>query len=89
MLTLGTTDEPDEAPLNAEASMLALLRPKPVKMGTISGVYLPTIQNILGVMMFLRLTWMVGVSGVGEVSIARAEKEGLTQCLSYEALSGS
>lgn len=35
-----------------------------VKMGTIMGVYLPTLQNILGVILFLRLTWIVGSAGV-------------------------
>lgn len=37
---------------------------KKVKMGTIMGVYLPTLQNILGVILFLRLTWIVGSAGV-------------------------
>ena len=30
-------------------------------MGTFIGVYLPCLQNILGVILFLRLTWIVGV----------------------------
>ena len=34
-------------------------------LGTIMGVYLPTVQNILGVILFLRLPWIVGVAGVG------------------------
>jgi len=33
-------------------------------MGTIMGVYLPTLQNILGVILFLRLAWIVGSAGV-------------------------
>ncbi|KHJ45009.1 hypothetical protein D918_04820 [Trichuris suis] len=39
---------------------------KKTNLGTIFGVYLPSIQHILGVQMFLRLTWMVGVGGVIE-----------------------
>ncbi|XP_065186746.1 solute carrier family 12 member 6-like, partial [Sycon ciliatum] len=35
------------------------------KMGTLMGVYLPCLQNILGVILFLRLTWIVGVAGTG------------------------
>ncbi|XP_036918838.1 solute carrier family 12 member 7 isoform X3 [Sturnira hondurensis] len=35
-------------------------------MGTFIGVYLPCLQNILGVILFLRLTWIVGVAGVLE-----------------------
>jgi len=27
------------------------------------GVYLPTIQNIFGVILFIRLTWVVGMAG--------------------------
>jgi hypothetical protein len=40
-------------------------RKKSAKLGTIMGVYLPTLQNILGVILFLRLTWIVGTAGVG------------------------
>ncbi|EDQ91239.1 uncharacterized protein MONBRDRAFT_6305 [Monosiga brevicollis MX1] len=35
-------------------------------MGTLTGVYLPTIQNILGVLLYLRLAWIVGNAGVGQ-----------------------
>uniref|UniRef100_A0A8C7GIZ9 Solute carrier family 12 member 7a n=1 Tax=Oncorhynchus kisutch TaxID=8019 RepID=A0A8C7GIZ9_ONCKI len=37
-----------------------------VKMGTFIGVYLPCMQNILGVILFLRLTWIVGTAGIME-----------------------
>jgi len=33
-------------------------------MGTLMGVYLPCLQNIFGVILFLRLTWIVGTAGV-------------------------
>lgn len=39
---------------------------KKAKMGVIMGVYLPTLQNILGLILFLRLTWIVGTAGVGQ-----------------------
>lgn len=35
-------------------------------MGTFIGVYLPCLQNILGVILFLRLTWIVVAAGVLE-----------------------
>lgn len=35
-------------------------------MGTFMGVYLPCLQNIFGVILFLRLTWVVGTAGVLE-----------------------
>ncbi|XP_077053806.1 solute carrier family 12 member 5 isoform X7 [Siphateles boraxobius] len=44
-------------------------RKKPVqapRMGTLMGVYMPCLQNILGVILFLRMTWMVGIGGVIE-----------------------
>lgn len=37
--------------------------PKKVKLGTLLGVYLPTIQNIFGVLLFIRMTWIVGMAG--------------------------
>ena len=33
------------------------------KLGTILGVYFPCIQNIFGVILFIRLTWVVGAAG--------------------------
>ena len=45
----------------------ASAKPAPVKkpqLGTLVGVYLPTIQNIFGVLLFLRLAWIVGTAGV-------------------------
>ncbi|XP_009956219.1 PREDICTED: solute carrier family 12 member 5-like, partial [Leptosomus discolor] len=36
------------------------------RMGTFMGVYLPCLQNIFGVILFLRLTWVVGIAGIME-----------------------
>ncbi|CAB0017796.1 unnamed protein product, partial [Nesidiocoris tenuis] len=41
-------------------------KPQPsggASMGTLVGVYLPCIQNIFGVILFIRLTWVVGTAG--------------------------
>ncbi|XP_006641467.1 solute carrier family 12 member 4 isoform X1 [Lepisosteus oculatus] len=38
--------------------------PKSPRMGSLMGVYLPCLQNIFGVILFLRLTWIVGTAGV-------------------------
>uniref|UniRef100_A0A8C1EDI7 Solute carrier family 12 member 7a n=1 Tax=Cyprinus carpio carpio TaxID=630221 RepID=A0A8C1EDI7_CYPCA len=38
--------------------------PKGPQMGTFIGVFLPCMQNILGVILFLRLTWIVGTAGI-------------------------
>ena len=34
------------------------------QMGTLIGVYLPCMQNIFGVILFIRMTWIVGTAGV-------------------------
>ncbi|KAJ8367503.1 hypothetical protein AAFF_G00317060 [Aldrovandia affinis] len=50
-----------------EAENVEEARKKPIKapqMGTLMGVYLPCLQNIFGVILFLRMTWVVGVGGV-------------------------
>ena len=36
---------------------------KRAKLGTLMGVYLPCIQNIFGVILFIRMPWIVGTSG--------------------------
>lgn len=36
---------------------------KSARMGTLIGVFLPCIQNIFGVILFIRLTWVVGTAG--------------------------
>ncbi|VDM39167.1 unnamed protein product [Toxocara canis] len=48
-------------PLEREAS-----KKKKADLGVMLGVYLPTIQHILGVTMFIRLFWVVGIAGVGQ-----------------------
>ncbi|XP_055839309.1 solute carrier family 12 member 6 isoform X2 [Episyrphus balteatus] len=37
--------------------------PPVARMGTLIGVFLPCIQNIFGVILFIRLTWVVGTAG--------------------------
>ncbi|CAD5228337.1 unnamed protein product [Bursaphelenchus xylophilus] len=39
---------------------------QPIKMGTLMGVYLPCMQNIFGVLFFIRLAWIVGTAGILE-----------------------
>ncbi|KHJ45571.1 amino acid permease [Trichuris suis] len=40
------------------------LKANKAKLGTLLGVYLPTIQNVFGVIMFIRLHWVVGMAGL-------------------------
>ncbi|XP_063071272.1 solute carrier family 12 member 5 [Engraulis encrasicolus] len=57
--------EHEEAENNEEARKKPAA-PQAPRMGTLMGVYLPCLQNILGVILFLRMTWIVGVGGVIE-----------------------
>uniref|UniRef100_A0A8C4WUW7 Solute carrier family 12 member 4 n=1 Tax=Eptatretus burgeri TaxID=7764 RepID=A0A8C4WUW7_EPTBU len=51
----------------AEESLETKKKPaKTPSMGTFMGVYLPCLQNILGVILFLRLAWIVGAAGIVE-----------------------
>lgn len=58
-------DDIDNDLLSAERGMQPLYNDN-VKLGWIQGVYLPTIQNIFGVILYLRVAWIVGVAGVGQ-----------------------
>ena len=40
------------------------------KLGTLIGVYCPTIQNIFGVILFIRMSWIVGVCGIYQVRLS-------------------
>ncbi|GMT24173.1 hypothetical protein PFISCL1PPCAC_15470 [Pristionchus fissidentatus] len=48
-------------PLEREES-----KKKKADLGVMLGVYFPTIQHILGVTMFIRLFWIVGIAGLGQ-----------------------
>ncbi|XP_033943664.1 solute carrier family 12 member 5-like [Pseudochaenichthys georgianus] len=56
--------EHEEAENNEEGARPSKKPVKAPQLGTLIGVYLPCIQNIFGVILFLRMTWMVGVGGV-------------------------
>ncbi|XP_031421860.1 solute carrier family 12 member 5b isoform X2 [Clupea harengus] len=60
-LTQGSKEH-EEAENNEETRK----KPAPAApaLGTVMGVYLPCLQNILGVILFLRMTWLVGIGGV-------------------------
>ncbi|MQM02049.1 hypothetical protein Taro_034806 [Colocasia esculenta] len=36
------------------------------KMGTMMGVFVPCLQNILGIIYYIRFSWIVGMAGIGE-----------------------
>ncbi|KAG8385220.1 hypothetical protein BUALT_Bualt03G0019500 [Buddleja alternifolia] len=51
----------DDVPINVG-------RPKTtnVKSGTMMGVFVPCLQNILGIIYYIRFSWIVGMAGIGE-----------------------
>ncbi|XP_019169589.1 PREDICTED: cation-chloride cotransporter 1-like isoform X1 [Ipomoea nil] len=41
-------------------------QPNVVKLGTMMGVFVPCLQNILGIIYYIRFSWIVGMAGIGE-----------------------
>uniref|UniRef100_A0A1W7R9K3 Solute carrier family 12 member 4 n=1 Tax=Hadrurus spadix TaxID=141984 RepID=A0A1W7R9K3_9SCOR len=63
-------------------------QPKKANLGTIAGVYLPCIQNIFGVIFFIRLVWIVGVAGVPQafLIVLLSCLVTITTCISLSAI---
>ncbi|KAM7270327.1 hypothetical protein ACFE04_029541 [Oxalis oulophora] len=40
--------------------------PNDIKLGTMMGVFVPCLQNIMGIIYYIRFTWIVGMAGIGE-----------------------
>lgn len=56
------------SPREGEDVSITSGRPKPadVKLGTLMGVFVPCLQNILGIIYYIRFSWIVGMAGIGE-----------------------
>ncbi|KAJ4976893.1 hypothetical protein NE237_001999 [Protea cynaroides] len=56
------------SPRDREDVSITLDQPKPsgVKLGTMMGVFLPCVQSILGIIYYIRFSWIVGMAGIGE-----------------------
>ncbi len=61
---------------------------QPVKLGTFIGVFTPTMLTILGVIMYMRMGWVVGNAGLGGALLIVALANGITliTALSLSAL---
>jgi solute carrier family 12 sodium/potassium/chloride transporter 2 len=44
-----------------------------VKLGWIQGVFIPCLLNIWGVMLFLRLSWVVAQSGISKYNLVMTD----------------
>ncbi|CAN4080222.1 unnamed protein product [Withania somnifera] len=56
------------SPRDGEDVTLTLEQPKPTaeKSGTLMGVFMPCLQNILGIIYYIRFSWIAGMAGIGE-----------------------
>ncbi|PHU25805.1 Cation-chloride cotransporter 1 [Capsicum chinense] len=56
------------SPRDGEDVILTLEQPKPSadKSGTLMGVFVPCLQNILGIIYYIRFSWIVGMAGIAE-----------------------
>ncbi|XP_057988184.1 cation-chloride cotransporter 1 [Hevea brasiliensis] len=56
------------SPRDGEDGSIAYERPRvnDVKLGTMMGVFIPCLQNILGIIYYIRFTWIVGMAGIGD-----------------------
>ncbi|KAL0300564.1 UNVERIFIED_CONTAM: Cation-chloride cotransporter 1 [Sesamum radiatum] len=51
----------DDVPINIEPP-----KSETVKSGTMMGVFIPCLQNILGIIYYIRFSWIVGMAGIGQ-----------------------
>nr|XP_025644689.1 cation-chloride cotransporter 1 isoform X3 [Arachis hypogaea] len=56
------------SPREGEDISITVGEPKPAapKLGTMMGVFIPCIQSILGIIYYIRFSWIVGMAGIGE-----------------------
>ncbi|XP_024535740.1 cation-chloride cotransporter 1 [Selaginella moellendorffii] len=56
------------SPRAGEEIAITLGRPRPrgAKLGTLMGVFVPCLQNILGIIFYIRFSWIVGLAGIGQ-----------------------
>ncbi|KAM5587502.1 cation-chloride cotransporter 1 [Rosa sericea] len=65
------TDEQAAAPSSPrDGENIAITHGRPkitaVKSGTLMGVFVPCLQNILGIIYYIRFTWIVGMAGIAD-----------------------
>lgn len=56
------------SPRDGEDVAITLGRPKETgpKLGTMMGVFVPCLQNIMGIIYYIRFSWIVGMAGIAE-----------------------
>uniref|UniRef100_A0A0E0C105 Amino acid permease/ SLC12A domain-containing protein n=1 Tax=Oryza meridionalis TaxID=40149 RepID=A0A0E0C105_9ORYZ len=63
---VGEQAQASASPRDGENEGIAIGHPKETetKLGTMMGVFVPCLQNILGIIYYIRFTWIVGMGGV-------------------------
>ncbi|XP_051133565.1 cation-chloride cotransporter 1 isoform X2 [Andrographis paniculata] len=54
------------SPRDGDDVSLERARANNLKLGTMMGVFVPCLQNILGIIYYIRFTWIVGMAGIGQ-----------------------
>ncbi|KAL9687096.1 hypothetical protein QQ045_031492 [Rhodiola kirilowii] len=64
----GEQNQAPSSPRDGEDIAITLGQPKinTVKSGTLMGVFVPCLQNIMGIIYYIRFSWIVGMAGIGE-----------------------
>ncbi|CAM6097171.1 unnamed protein product [Calypogeia fissa] len=57
-ITLGRPGDPNDS------TYTSLVHLRSAKLGTLMGVFIPCLQNILGIIFYIRFSWIVGIAGV-------------------------
>ncbi|KAI4297495.1 hypothetical protein L6164_037384 [Bauhinia variegata] len=59
------------SPRDGEDISITVGQPKPSgpKLGTMMGVFIPCLQSILGIIYYIRFSWIVGMAGIGETFV--------------------
>uniref|UniRef100_A0A7N0U443 Cation-chloride cotransporter 1 n=1 Tax=Kalanchoe fedtschenkoi TaxID=63787 RepID=A0A7N0U443_KALFE len=64
----GEQNQAPSSPRDGEDIAITIGQPKinEVKSGTLMGVFVPCLQNIMGIIYYIRFSWIVGMAGIGE-----------------------
>ncbi|XP_039039942.1 cation-chloride cotransporter 1-like [Hibiscus syriacus] len=60
------TQEQVLSPSSTRVASISKGGPNPEKMGTLIGVFVPCLQSILGIIYYIRFSWIIGMAGVAD-----------------------
>ncbi|GBG78547.1 hypothetical protein CBR_g27773 [Chara braunii] len=59
-------DAPESPREGDDVGLTSVRIKKGAKLGTLMGVFIPCLQNILGIIFYIRMSWIIGMAGVGQ-----------------------